>query len=78
MTITIKGLPGDVHRRLKERARSHGRSLNREVIASLQQAVAAEPLDAEALIERARRLRARVHGTFDDEAIRRARRAGRP
>lgn len=34
-TITIRGLPDEVHARLKEQARKNRRSLNQEVIAEL-------------------------------------------
>ena len=34
-TLTIRGLPDDVHERLKERAKRNRRSLNQEVIAEL-------------------------------------------
>ena len=35
-TITLKNLPLDLHRQLKIRAKAHHRSLNGEVIASLE------------------------------------------
>ena len=38
--ITLKGLPRDLHRELKNRARAHHRSLNKELIATLQAATA--------------------------------------
>ncbi|HSN92996.1 MAG TPA: YmdB family metallophosphoesterase, partial [Anaeromyxobacteraceae bacterium] len=38
-TLTLKGLPADVHRRLKARAARHGRSLNVEAIACLRAAL---------------------------------------
>lgn len=34
-TLTIRGLPDDVHERLKQRARLNRRSLNQELIAEL-------------------------------------------
>lgn len=35
-SITIKGLPEDLHRRLKEQAQENGRSLNQEIICRLR------------------------------------------
>jgi plasmid stability protein len=59
-TITLKNLPRDLHRKLKNRAKAHQRSLNKEVIAALQNATAAtRPLDAVTLqrsVQRARSL----------------------
>ena len=37
-TITLKDIPRDLHRTLKARAEAHHRSLNKEVIATLQAA----------------------------------------
>ena len=42
-TLTLKNLPDDLHRRLKARAERNHRSLNREAIRLLEQAVASEP-----------------------------------
>jgi plasmid stability protein len=39
-TITLKDIPRDLHRDLKKRAEAHHRSLNKEVIATLQAATA--------------------------------------
>jgi plasmid stability protein len=57
-TITVKDIPRDLHRALKGRAKTHHRSLNKEVIATLQAATAASrPFDAPALEESVRRAR---------------------
>ncbi len=42
-TLTLKNLPDDLHRRLKARAERNHRSLNREAIRLLEQAVALDP-----------------------------------
>lgn len=56
--ITLKSLPAPLHRSLKARAVRHQRSLNQEVIAVLQAAVApARRVDVEAMLERTRRFR---------------------
>jgi len=35
-SLTLKNVPRDLHRKLKDRARTHHRSLNKEVIATVQ------------------------------------------
>jgi len=39
MNLTLKEIPDGLHRELKKRAESHGRSLNKEVIAMLEDSV---------------------------------------
>jgi plasmid stability protein len=57
-TITLKNLARELHRKLKSRAKAHHRSLNREVLATLQAATnQGEPVDPAALIREARALR---------------------
>lgn len=58
-TITLKNIPDDLHRRLKERAARHRRSLNGEILASLEMVVKSEPVDPRAFIARIRSLRPR-------------------
>jgi len=58
ITITIKGLSKEVHRELKKRAATHGRSLNTEAIAVLESSVRSQPVDTQALLARARAVRA--------------------
>jgi plasmid stability protein len=56
-TITIKGLSADIHRRMKSRARAHGRSLNKEIIATLEASLGAARADADATATQARAVR---------------------
>jgi len=56
-TITIKDLPPAIHRTLKTRAKSHGRSLNKEVLAMLEASLHSTRLDAGSLLSRARAVR---------------------
>lgn len=77
-TLTIKGLPDPVYRRLKARADAHRRSLNGEIINCLEQAVGAVPFDARAWLAEARAFRAHVAlAPLSAPAVRRARQAGR-
>ena len=57
-TITLKNLPRELHRELKMRAKANHRSLNGEVIATLQRATgSAGAIDAELLLREARQAR---------------------
>jgi plasmid stability protein len=81
-TVTLKGVPANLHRLLKIRARQNGRSLNREVIECLEASVGLERIDVDALIEKARRTRASIAAKTDaritDREIDRLKRQGRP
>ena len=57
-TITLKNLPRNLHRTLKDRAKAHHRSLNKEVLATLQAATSlVKAVDAAALEREAREAR---------------------
>jgi len=58
-TLTIKGLPDPVYRRLKQQAEAHRRSLNGEIIVCLERAVAAERVDPAVWLAEARAFRQR-------------------
>ncbi len=62
-TITIKNIPEALFRRLKLRAIEHRRSLNQEVIISLDQSTGAVPLDPQAFLAGAREVRRLVKGS---------------
>lgn len=76
--ITVKSLPEALHRRLKQRATDHGRSLNSEIIACLKAALEPQVVDVEALLVRARALREGVPARLTDRALRRLKERGRP
>jgi plasmid stability protein len=49
-SITLKNIPADLHRELKKRAEEDHRSLNKEIIATLESATSATaPFDAKKL-----------------------------
>ena len=56
-TLNIKNVPDPLVRKLKTQATRHRRSLNREVIACLETAAQAVPVDPEALLARVRAAR---------------------
>jgi plasmid stability protein len=76
-SITVKDIPEKLHRRLKALALAHRRSLNSEIIASLEAAASAEKLDPDALLARAAALRSRVSGRLTDNDLAALRGAGR-
>lgn len=55
--LTIKNVPDPLVRRLKLQAARHRRSLNLEVITCLETIAQAVPVDADALLARARMVR---------------------
>jgi plasmid stability protein len=77
ITITIKGLSKEAHRALKKRALTHGRSLNTEAIAVLESSVRSVPVDTQALLARARAVRATMKFKATAAQIDRWKREGR-
>ena len=78
-TLTLKQVPDDLYRRLKERAATHRRSLNNEAIVCLEQMLRSQPVDPASWLEKARALRGRASKVYlTDEALRRAKENGRP
>lgn len=78
-TLTIKGMPDALYRRLKRRAAEHRRSLNGEILYCLEFATAAEAVDPAAFLARVDAVRERlVMPALTEEALRRAKSAGRP
>ncbi len=76
--LSLKNVPADLHRKLRERARAHHRSLNGEIIASLLEVVSPRRRDPEAAAARLRELRARYRGEkLDDRILGRLRAEGR-
>lgn len=68
-SITLKNIPEPLYRRIRMAADRHHRSLNSEIIAQLEQALAPHPVDVEESLREARRLRNRYTGeplTLDD------------
>jgi plasmid stability protein len=68
-SITLKNIPEPLYRRIRIAADRHHRSLNSEILARLEQALAPHPVDVEESLQHARRLRERYTGpplTIDD------------
>jgi plasmid stability protein len=77
--LTIKNLPDALLGRLRRRAAANRRSLNREVIASLESTIEATPVDPDTLLARARAVRLAPRGMrLTDRRLTRLKVAGRP
>ncbi len=61
-TLTIKNIPEPLVKRLKQQAAAHRRSLNFEVISYLEQMTHSVPIEADALLARARAIRVTPKG----------------
>ncbi len=68
-TITLKNIPSPLHSALKQRARQHGRSLNKEALACLEMAVSPTPVDTDAMLHDIRAHRAGMPGRMSDRLI---------
>lgn len=79
VTLTLKNVPEDLYEDLKRSAERHRRSINREAIVRLEQALRGGRPNVEDTLARVRRLRAQTPNVFvTDEALRAARDEGRP
>ncbi len=76
-TITIKDIPAAVHRTLKARARAHGRSLNREIITTLENTLHGSPIDGTAVGKHARSVRETMDVYLTQKDLKALRNAGR-
>lgn len=77
-TLTIKGLPDPLYRRLKQQAEAHRRSLNGEIITCLERALAGGPIDPADWLAEAIAFRERLRLTpLSPRQLRAARQAGR-
>jgi plasmid stability protein len=67
--ITLKDVPEEVHRRLKEQAERHRRSMNSEAIWILERALCPTPRDADTVIAKAEALNREIDTEFDPSLI---------
>jgi plasmid stability protein len=78
-TLTIKSVPEPLVQRLKQQAAAQRRSLNLQVISYLEQMTYSVPVDADALLARARALRRTPKGMrLTDRRLEELKVAGRP
>lgn len=79
VALTIKSIPEELYRSLKDSAKAHRRSINSEVIACLERTLGATRVDPAAFLAHAESLRRQVHGPkLTDRVLRTAKEAGRP
>ncbi|MGD9874855.1 MAG: Arc family DNA-binding protein [Kiritimatiellia bacterium] len=78
ITITLKNIPRSVHKALKYRAKQHGRSLNKEALVCLEDAVSPTLIDVDALLADIQQHRSSLPGKLTDQLIREATEAERP
>ena len=71
-SLTVKDLPKRLHSLLRERAKLHGRSLNREIIAILESSTGAFRQDPQAYLVRIRQVRQRAQLGLKQKDIERA------
>ena len=77
--ITVKNLPDALYDRLKANSKAHHRSINGELIATLDRVLTAQRVDPERQLTEVRALRSRLGlPTLDPADIRSAIESGRP
>ena len=77
-SITLKDIPQPVHAALRQRAKQHGRSLNKEALACLEIIVAPVSVNINALLLDVRNHRASLPGSLNDRLLQMANTEGRP
>lgn len=76
-TITLKNIPLPIYAALKQRAKQHGRSLNKEALACLEIIVAPARVNIDELLLDIRNHRASLPGKLNDRLIQMANTEGR-
>lgn len=76
--ITIRDIPDEVYKRLKEQAELNHRSINSEVIHQLERLVRSHRPDPDLVISQAKKLRRQAKGTLTIDEIQHAIESGRP
>ncbi len=66
MNITIKDVPKELHQALRERAQSHGRSLNKEVLAVLEKTLSPSRIEPQDLLKKIEARRNRLSNIVRD------------
>jgi plasmid stability protein len=78
-SITIKGIPDPLYKRIKQRAAEHRRSINSEVIVCLEQSMATGRIDPKAYLAEIDALHKKIKlPTVTDDFLRMAKNWGRP
>lgn len=62
VNFTLKNIPTGLHKKLKEKARRHKRSLNSEILVTLKESVENQPVNIDELLTRSKELRKKISG----------------
>jgi len=76
-TITVKDIPDALHAALKSRAKTHGRSLNKEILRCLDASISAPVVEIESILASVDRVRD-DGARLDQKLMEKALRSGRP
>ena len=77
--LTIKNIPDELYRSLKESAKAHHRSINGEVITCLERMLGTSRIDPERFLARVESLQKQVRiPKLTDRFLREAKQRGRP
>jgi antitoxin FitA len=78
-TITVKDIPKDLYEALKKKAAAHHRSVNREIIHYIEQAVGSREVNVEDALAKARAIRKKVGKVpFSQELLNEYKNSDRP
>lgn len=78
MNLSLKNVPDELYQRLRDRAQDHRRSLNSEILFTLEQATKSVPIDPEDFLKRVASIQVKIKGPpLTDEFIRTAKEVGR-
>jgi len=75
--ITLKGVPDDLHERLRAAAAASGRSLNKLILTTLERSLGPRRIDRVDLLNRIRSRRATMNRVLDEAVLQEAIREGR-
>jgi plasmid stability protein len=78
-TLTLKNIPEDLYEKLKQRAKSRNRSVNKEIIVCIEEALESRRVDPESFLARIEALHSQMPAPpLTDKMLHRARTVGRP
>ncbi|MGR3318056.1 MAG: FitA-like ribbon-helix-helix domain-containing protein [Candidatus Anammoxibacter sp.] len=75
--ITVKNIPDDIHKLLKDIAKLNHRSLNGEIIYCLEKYLKISKIDSSSMLRKAQITRSEIRHHFSDSEIQAAKNEGR-
>jgi antitoxin FitA len=77
-TITVKNIPAEIYKKLKQHAESSHRSINKEIIACIERSIGSQQVNPDLRLANARTLRIKtVSHPIKDNKLTQAKNAGR-